>query len=75
MEVAKIVEEGKDQIVLLPEQYRFKDVEEVVVQRLGDAVLLVPKEHLWQTFLEGVNGFTGDIFEDGRNQGGQQERS
>lgn len=50
------------------------NVEEVVVQQLGDAVILVPKESLWQTFMDGLNGFTSDIFEDGRNQGVQKER-
>ena len=52
----------------------FATVDEVVVQQLGDAILLVPKESLWKTFLEGLEGFTGDIFEDGREQGVQKER-
>ena len=37
-------------------------------------VLLVPKESLWQTFMDGLNGFTSDIFEGGRDQGVQEER-
>ena len=57
----------------LPKKFRF-DVDEVVVQQLGSAVLLVPKEALWQTFMEGLEGFTGDVFEDGRDQGVQKER-
>ena len=57
----------------LPKKFRF-NVDEVVVQQLGDAVLLVPKESLWQTFLDGLNGFTDDIFENGREQGAQEER-
>jgi len=36
------------------------------VQKLGGAVLLVPKEAAWQTFLNGLNSFTDDFFEDGR---------
>lgn len=44
------------------------------MQQLGDAVLLVPKESLWQTFMDGLNGFTSDIFEGGRDQGVQEER-
>lgn len=73
METAKIFENGRSQAVRLPKKFRF-DVDEVVVQRLGDAVILVPKEALWQTFMDGVNGFTDDIFEDGRDQGVQKER-
>lgn len=73
METAKVFENGRSQAVRLPKKFRF-DVEEVVVQQLGDAVLLVPKESLWQTFMDGVNGFTDDIFQDGRDQGIQEER-
>lgn len=73
METAKVFENGRSQAVRLPKKFRF-NVDEVVVQQLGEAILLVPRESLWQTFLDGLEGFTGDIFESGRDQGGQQER-
>ena len=57
METAKIFETGRSQAVRLPKKFRF-NADEVVIQQLGDAVLLVPKESLWQTFLDGLNGFT-----------------
>ena len=72
METAKIFENGRSQAVRLPKKFRF-NVEEVVVQQLGDAVLLVPKESLWQTFMDGLNSFTSDIFEHGRAQGRPEE--
>lgn len=73
MDTAKIFENGRSQAVRLPQKYRF-NADEVVIQRLGDAVLLVPKKSLWNTFMDGVNSFTEDIFENGRDQGGQEER-
>ncbi len=73
METAKIFENGRSQAVRLPKKFRF-DVDEVVVQQLGDAVILVPRDSLWKTFLEGLDGFTADMFEGGRQQGPQQER-
>jgi antitoxin VapB len=73
METAKIFENGRSQAVRLPKRFRF-DVDEVVVQQLGDAILLVPKESLWQTFTDGLNSFTSDIFDGGRDQGVQKER-
>ena len=73
METAKIFETGRRQAVRLPKKFRF-NADEVVIQQLGDAVLLVPKESLWQTFLDGLNGFTDDVFENGREQGLQEER-
>ncbi len=73
METAKIFDNGRSQAVRLPKRFRF-DVDEVVIKQLGDAVLLVPKESLWNTFMDGLNNFTSDIFESRRDQGVQKER-
>ena len=73
METAKVFENGRSQAVRLPKKYRFNS-DEVYIQQLGDAVLLIPKESLRQTFLDGLNSFTDDIFEDGRQQGNPEER-
>ena len=73
METAKIFENGRSQAVRLPNKFRF-NTDEVIVQQLGDAVILVPMESMWQTFMDGLNSFTDDIFEGGRDQGIQQER-
>lgn len=73
METAKIFENGRSQAVRLPKKFRF-NTDEVIVQQLGDAVILVPKEAMWQTFLTGLDGFTDDIFDEGRDQGNQKER-
>lgn len=66
METAKVFENGRSQAVRLPKKFRFNS-DEVVVQRLGQAVMLVPKEAAWQTFLNGLNSFTDDFFQDGRD--------
>ena len=73
MDTAKIFENGKSQAVRLPKKLRFSG-DEVYVQRIGQAVVLLPKEAAWQTFMDGLNSFTSDIFEDGRDQGVQEER-
>ena len=73
METAKIFENGRSQAVRLPKKFRFNS-DEVIIQQLGDAVILVPKESMWRTFMEGLNGFTEDIFENGREQGIQGDR-
>ena len=65
METARIFENGRSQAVRLPKSFRF-DVDEVVVQRIGKSVLLTPKDDVWLTFMDGINGFTEDCFEDGR---------
>jgi antitoxin VapB len=33
------------------------------VRKIGNAVMLFPKDKEWETFLEGINGFTDDYFE------------
>jgi len=65
METAKVFVNGRSQAVRLPKKYRL-DEPEIFVQRVGNVILLIPKENRWQTFLDGVNSFTEDFFEDGR---------
>lgn len=67
METAKIFENGRSQAVRLPKKFRF-DADEVYIQQVGNAVLLVPKDEIWQTFLEGLNDFTADFMENGREE-------
>ena len=47
METAKLFENGKSQAVRLPKKFRMPGTE-VVVQRLGHAIMLVPKEDVWE---------------------------
>ena len=60
METAKIFETGRKSKLCGCQRSSASRLMKVVVQQLGDAVLLVPKESLWQTFLDGLNGFTDD---------------
>ena len=67
METAKLFVNGQSQAVRLPKEYRFSGTE-VYIQKVGNAVMLFPKELAWETFLNGLNSFTDDFFADGRNQ-------
>lgn len=62
MLTAKLFTNGSSQAVRLPKEFRFAG-NEVYAQKIGDTVMLVPKEKAWETFMEGVNGFTDDYFE------------
>lgn len=62
MLTAKLFANGSSQAVRLPKEYRFAGTE-VYAQKIGDTVMLVPKEKAWETFLEGVNGFTDDYIQ------------
>jgi len=62
MQTAKLFADGSGQAVRLPEDCRFHG-DEVFARKIGEAVLLFPKDLVWETFLESVNGFTDDYFE------------
>ena len=65
MEVAKLFTNGRSQAVRLPKEFRFSG-NEIYAQKVGDAVLLVPKDKVWEVFLEGLNSFTDDYLSEGR---------
>ena len=67
MDTAKIFENGRRQAIRLPKKFRFSDGE-VYVNRVGEAVILLPKKAIWETFMNGLNSFTDDFLEDGREQ-------
>lgn len=73
METAKIFINGRSQAVRLPKDFRFPG-EEVYAQKIGDAVILFPKEQSWQIFLNGLNSFTPDFLADGRDKEVPTER-
>ncbi|MCM1577738.1 MAG: type II toxin-antitoxin system VapB family antitoxin [Ruminococcus sp.] len=62
MLTAKLFANGSSQAVRLPKEYRFSG-NEVYAHKINDIVILVPKDKEWDTFMEGVNGFTEDYFE------------
>jgi len=73
METAKLFANGKSQAIRLPKEYRFSG-DEVYIKKVGNTVMLFPKERAWETFIEGLNSFTDDFFADGRNQSVQTPR-
>ena len=73
MKTAKIFQNGRSQAVRIPKEFQFIG-DEVFIQKHGDAVLLIPHEKAWEVFMEGVNEFSDDFMEDGRNQGENQIR-
>jgi len=60
MTTAKVLQNGNSQAVCLPEEYRFDD-NEVCVKKIGDLLLLFPKDKEWEIFMRGINGFSDDF--------------
>lgn len=73
MMTAKIFENGRSQAVRLPKECRFSG-EEVAVNKIGDIVMLMPKENKWSGFLNSLDLFSEDFMSDGRGDNISQER-
>jgi len=73
MHTAKLFQNGRSQAVRLPKEYNFKG-NDVFIQKVGEAVILFPKDRAWETFMHGLNGFTDDFLTNGREQPEMQER-
>jgi antitoxin VapB len=73
MQTAKLFQNGRSQAVRLPKEYQFKG-NEVFIQKHGDAVLIFPYEKAWEIFIEGLNEFSDDFMDIGREQGTNQNR-
>ena len=65
METAKLFINGNSQAVRLPKEYRFPG-NEVGIRKVGNITILYPQDKVWETFLQGLNGFTDDFMADGR---------
>ena len=74
MEYAKIFTNGGSQAVRLPKSCRFEQ-DEVLVNRIGKAVILLPKEDPWAAALQGLSLFTDDFLSGGMDDLPVQERN
>lgn len=73
MEVAKIFSEGENQLVALPKNFRFKE-DEVFINRVGDVLILVPKQRNLEGMLKTLDLFTDDFMGEARKDVPTQER-
>ncbi|MCR1795740.1 antitoxin [Leptospira sp. id769339] len=73
MQTAKLFINGRSQAVRLPKEFQFKG-DDVFIQKVGEAVILVPKNKAWNVFLEGLNSFSEDFLKEGRETLSESER-
>lgn len=62
MHIAKIFQNGRSQAVRLPKEYRF-DSEDVYIKKIGNMVVLIPKDDPWSSLKESLDQFTDDFME------------
>lgn len=73
MMTAKVFKNGRSQAIRLPKECRFSS-DEVVVNKIGDIVILLPKQNKWESFMRAIDMFSDDFMEDGRTRDSAQER-
>lgn len=73
MMTAKVFENGRSQAIRLPKAYRF-DEKEVAVHKVGDVLMVMPKEKSWDGLLASLDLFSDDFMAEERNQDELQER-
>lgn len=61
MTMAKLFMNGRSQAVRLPREFRFEDEDEVIIKRMGDIVMLIPKNKWEDIFVNALKGFPADI--------------
>ena len=73
MMTAKVFENGRSQAIRLPKECRFTS-DEVMVNKIGDIVILLPKQNKWDSFMRAIDMFSDDFMADGRATDMVQER-
>ena len=73
MMTAKVFENGRSQAIRLPKECRFSS-DEVMVNKIGDIVILLPKQNKWDSFMRAIDMFSDDFMADGRATDVVQER-
>ena len=56
---------GRSQAIRIPKELRLDDTE-VVINRVGDSLMITPREALERMFFSGIDMFTDDFLAEGR---------
>ena len=65
---------GNSQAVRIPKEFALPEGE-LFIEKIGGAVLLIPKNDPWSLFEKSLHGFSNDFMEGGRSQPEMQKRS
>ena len=72
MMTAKVLKNGGSQAIRLPKECRISS-DEVMVNKIGDIVILLPKQNKWDSFMKAIEMFSDDFMADGRARDKVQE--
>ena len=69
---AKVLKNGGSQAIRLPNECQISS-DEVMVNKIGDMVILLPKQNNWDSFMKAIDMFSDDFMADGRERDVMQE--
>jgi antitoxin VapB len=72
VKTAKLFKNGGSQAVRLPKEFRFGG-SRVFIKKMGDAVVLLPRQDSWQVLFDSLEQFTDDFMVT-REQPEQEDR-
>ncbi|HHU37604.1 MAG TPA: AbrB/MazE/SpoVT family DNA-binding domain-containing protein [Treponema sp.] len=70
---SKVFTSGNSQAIRLPKEYQVED-KELFIQKIGNTIILFPKENPWDTFEKSLNEFSEDFMSEGRGQPAMKKR-
>ena len=73
MMTAKVFQNGRSQAIRLPKECRFSS-DEVMVNKIGEIVILLPKHNKWDSFMRAIDMFSDDFMAEGRAKDMVQDR-
>lgn len=73
MKTAKLFLNGQSQAVRLPKEFRMKG-NEVYIKKIGNSVMLIPKNHPWESLLNSLQHFSADLVIERNQPKAQQKR-
>ena len=73
MLTTKVFKSGNSQAIRIPKEYQI-DTDELFINKIGNTIIIFPKNDPWEIFKESLIGFSDDFFADGRNQPKMQKR-
>ena len=65
MEAVTLRVDGNRQNITIPESMNFKD-DDLCAAKIGDAVIIMPRQSVRQLMRQGFDSFTADLFAEGR---------
>ena len=73
MRTVKVFKSGNSQAVRIPKEF-YVDESELYITKVGNSIILTSKKNPWNAFQNSLEKFSDDVFSEGREQPGPQER-